>query len=93
MQGKNEIYQSEYLKISIDKYIDRYINVRDNNGKFADFIGALFIDELDQCEKIAKVLRVEREEEELKKSKLRREQKEKEKNGRRTSGTIINRRN
>lgn len=77
--GKNETYQYQYLKNSIDACISRYINARDNNGKFADFIGALFVGELDQCEKIAMILRKEREEEELKKSKLRQEQKEKEK--------------
>ena len=39
--GKNETVQAELLKSDIDRSIKRYIEARDNGGKFADFIGPL----------------------------------------------------
>ena len=76
--GKDETVQFELLKERINKCIANYIEARDNNGKFADFIGSLFLDELDKCEKIALVLRKEREKEEIKRKQIIAEQKVKE---------------
>ena len=59
--GNSETVQAEFIKSLINASINKYIEARDNNGKFADFIGALFLDELDKCEEIAKKLRQERE--------------------------------
>lgn len=60
--GKNEVVQASFIKAFIDKAIANYIDARDNNGKFADFIGAAFLGELDKCEQIAKILKVKRQE-------------------------------
>lgn len=60
--GKNEVVQASFIKAFIDKAIANYIEARDNNGKFADFIGAAFLGELDKCEQIAKILKVKRQE-------------------------------
>ena len=60
--GKNEVVQASFIKVFIDKAIANYIEARDNNGKFADFIGAAFLGELDKCEQIAKILKVKRQE-------------------------------
>jgi hypothetical protein len=76
--GNSETVQAEFIKSLIDASINKYIEARDNNGKFADFIGALFLDELDKCEKIALVLRKEREKEEIKRKQIIAEQKVKE---------------
>jgi len=62
--GKNETIQENFIKTFIDKAIANYIEARDNNGKFADFIGAAFLGELDKCEQIAKILKMERQEKE-----------------------------
>lgn len=62
--GKNEIIQVNFLKAFINKAIENYIEARDNKGKFADFVGAAFLRELDKCEQIAKVLKAERQEKE-----------------------------
>lgn len=63
--GKNETVQAQFLKSIIDKSIAQYIDARDNGGKFADFIGAAFLNELNKCCEISKILRKEREEKEL----------------------------
>lgn len=76
--ANNEIIQTELLTSDINRSIERYIEARDNNGKFADFVGAVFLNELDKCEEIASVLRKEREETERLKMIALKEQKEKE---------------
>lgn len=76
--GKNETIQASFIKTFIDKAIARYIEARDNNGKFADFIGAAFLNELDKCVEISSVLRKERQEEDQERRKLLAEQKAKE---------------
>ena len=68
----------ELIKQIIDKAIKRYIEARDNNGKYADFIGAVFLDELDKCCEISLVLRKERQEEEQERRRILTEQKKKE---------------
>ncbi len=70
--GKKDEAWVEYLKDNINRYIERWIDARDNNGTFADFIGALALNELEKCQEIASVLRVRRNEE----SKIKREQRE-----------------
>lgn len=52
--GNNEDIQAEFLKSQIDRHIEEYINARDNNGSFADFHGAVFLNELDKCVEISK---------------------------------------
>jgi hypothetical protein len=76
--GENETIQANYIKTFIDKAIANYIEARDNNGKFADFIGAAFLDELDKCEQIAKVLKTKRQEKELERKRELAEQRAKE---------------
>lgn len=76
--GNNDTIQAEFISQLVDKAIKNYINARDNGGKFADFIGALFLNELDKCDEIAKVLKVERQEKELERKKVIAEQKAKE---------------
>lgn len=76
--GKNEIIQANFLKVFIDKSVKNYIEARDNGGKFADFIGAAFLRELDKCEQIASVLKRERQEKEQIRKKEISEQKVKE---------------
>ncbi len=77
--GQKEDIQFAYLKETcIDRHIQNWINARDNGGKFADFIGALCLNELDKCQEIAKVLKVERQEKEREQSRIRAEQKAKE---------------
>lgn len=76
--ANNEIIQTELLTSDINRSIERYIEARDNNGKFADFVGAVFLNELDKCEEIASVLRKAREEAQRVKNIALKEQKEKE---------------
>jgi hypothetical protein len=61
--GNDETIQAELLKQDIDKHIETYIDARDNNGTFPDFIGAVFLGELDKCEELAKIRRARVEEE------------------------------
>jgi len=77
-EGENELKQAELLKDLIDQSIARYIDARDQGGKFADFIGALFLNELDQCDKISSVLKLERKQKEIERQKAIAEQKAKE---------------
>jgi len=58
--GKDEQVQVMFLKKDIDNAISRYIDARDNNGKFADFVGAAFIGELEKCDELAQQLKVVR---------------------------------
>ena len=77
--GQNETVQLAYLKEkTIDRHINYYIDARDNGGKFADFIGALCLNELDKCDELAKILKAERQEKELERKKQIAEQKAKE---------------
>lgn len=74
----NEVIQVEFIKQFVDKAIQNYIDARDNNGKYADFIGAVFLNELDKCAEIASVLRKERQEKEQERRRVLAEQKAKE---------------
>jgi len=76
--GKNEVVQASFIKAFIDKAIANYIDARDNNGKYADFIGAVFLNELDKCAEIASVLRKERQKKEQERRRVLAEQKAKE---------------
>jgi len=63
--GQKEDVQATYLKETcIDRHIQNWIDARDNGGNFADFIGALCLNELDKCQEVAKVLKAERQEKE-----------------------------
>lgn len=62
----NERIQAEFIKSIINKHIEMYIEARDNSGRFADFIGALFLGELDKCIEINEKLKVIRKQEEEK---------------------------
>lgn len=73
--SNNEIIQVELINQFVDKAIAKYIDARDNNGKFADFVGATFINELDKCVEISLILRKEREEKELEYKRVLAEQK------------------
>lgn len=61
--GKEEKAWEELIKNRIDANIKKWIEARDNNGGFADFIGALAINELEKCRQVAKILWKKREEE------------------------------
>ena len=59
--GKNGELQAEFLKrVLIAKSIEQYVEARDNNGKYANFVGAAFIGELDKCVEISNKLKEER---------------------------------
>lgn len=62
--GKHEATQAAFLKQDIDRAIARYIDARDNNGKFADFVGAAFVGELGTCDKLSQKLKKIRQQEE-----------------------------
>ena len=76
--GKDESVQFEFLKEGISRSIARYIDARDNNGSFPDFMGALYLDELDRCVELSEI-RKQRLEEERKQRKEKAEQERKEK--------------
>lgn len=76
--GKDEVTQVIFLKKDIDKSIARYIDARDNNGRFADFVGAAFVGELETCDKLSQKLKKIRQQEETIKSAEREEQRKKE---------------
>jgi len=65
----DERAQAELLKANAEHSIARYIEARDNGGKYLDFIGAAFLGEIEQCEKLAVVFRAKREEERRQKAK------------------------
>jgi len=76
--GKHEVTQAAFLKQDIDRAITRYIDARDNNGKFADFVGAAFVGELGTCDKLwQKLKKIRQQEENIKRAK-REEQHKKE---------------
>lgn len=77
-RGKDETVQAMFLKRDIDRAIARYIDARDNNGKFADFVGAAFIGELENCDKLSQKLKKIRQQEEAIKRAEREEQRKKE---------------
>lgn len=52
--------QAEIIKGMIDREVTNWINARDTGGTFASFVGAAYLGEIDQCLKIADILRVER---------------------------------
>jgi hypothetical protein len=52
--------QAEYLKIGYDGSISRWIDARDNGGRFADFVGAAFLGEIDKCLEVSARLKAER---------------------------------
>jgi len=62
--GNNDNIQYEFLKEQIDVHIQNYIDARDNNGAFPDFIGATFLNELDKCKELAKIRMAKLEEKE-----------------------------
>ena len=76
--GKDEKIQVMFLKKDIDNSIARYIDARDNNGKFADFVGAAFVGELEKCDKIAQKLKIIRQQEDAIKCAEREQQRKKE---------------
>lgn len=57
--GMDEARQTAYLKAQINWHIEKYIAARDNNGKHFDYIGAVFLNELDKCERLAEALKQE----------------------------------
>jgi hypothetical protein len=76
---KDEAIQLEFIQnYVINPSIDGYIDARDNNGKFPNFVGAAFIGDLDKCNELA-ILRHKKQEEEYRtKQEQAKEQKEKE---------------
>ena len=76
--GKDEKIQAMFLKKNFEKSIATYIDARDNHGRFADFVGAAFIDELKQCDEIAQNLKKIRQEEDVIKRAEREQQHKKE---------------
>jgi hypothetical protein len=74
----SETIKAELLKNNIDSAIARYIDARDNNGKFADFVGAAFIGELETCDKISQKLKKIKQQEENVRRAEREEQHKKE---------------
>lgn len=75
---KDATIQAILLKENIDKSISKYIEARDHNGKFADFIGALFLGELNNCIELSKKIQTARRQEEAVKSAEREERRKKE---------------
>jgi len=76
---QDENIQAEFFKKSIvDKHITRYIEARDDKGRYADFHGAAFLNELDKCFKISNKLKAIREQEEAIKKVKREEQRKRE---------------
>lgn len=59
----DESIQEKLLDSYIDKAITSYIDTRDSNGTFPDFIGALFVGELDKCEELAQIRKQKKQEE------------------------------
>lgn len=58
--------QVKYLKqYFVDPCIQHWIDARDNNGKFADFQGALFLNELDKCDELSQKLKKIRQQENI----------------------------
>lgn len=63
--SNDDAVQVSYLKEHFDGCIARYIDARDNGGRFADFVGAAFLGELDKCDKeVAQPIRERRKQEE-----------------------------
>lgn len=69
--GLEAMMTVEIIKTHIGAAIKRYVNARDNGGNHADFVGALFLDELDKCVELAAELGKKREEEEREKERQR----------------------
>lgn len=74
----NEVIQVEFINQFVNKSIKNYVDTRDGKSKFADFIGAAFLNELDKCVEISLVLKKQRQEEEQERRRLLAEQKAKE---------------
>jgi hypothetical protein len=73
----NDNVISAFLKTEIDNVIKVYVESRENEGKtFPNFVGALFLDELEKCEQLAIIYRAEREKKEQERKQVIAEQKE-----------------
>lgn len=74
----NEAIQVEFITQFVNRSIKNYVDARDGKSKYADFIGAVFLNELDKCVEISLVLKKERQEQEQERRRLLAEQKAKE---------------
>ena len=73
--GSDPARQADYIHKLLSDHVRYYINARDNDGTFADFIGAAVLGELENCVKLSAKLRAERE---AKEEAARREREEQE---------------
>lgn len=55
--------KAEFLRKNFDYHISTYLEARDNNGRFPDFIGAVFVGEVENCKVLADKKRKEYEQE------------------------------
>jgi len=71
----NESIQVEFINQLVNRSIKNYVDARDGNSKYVDFIGAVFLNELDKCAEISLVLKKQRQEEEQERRRVLVEQK------------------
>ncbi len=74
----NERIQVEFINQFVERSINTYIDARDNNSKYINFVGAAFLNELDKCVEISAILKKKRQEEEQERRRILAEQKVKE---------------
>lgn len=59
--GSDPARQADYIRDRLRVRVHNYINARDNSGTFADFVGAVVLNELENCVELSAKLRAEME--------------------------------
>ena len=74
--GSDPSRQADFIKSLINSHVEAYLTAKENGGQtFPDFIGALALDELDNCKKLKAVYQAKREAERaIRKQKIRNEE-------------------
>lgn len=72
---KNDSIKAEYLRKQFDKSIDNYIKAREGIGNFPDFVGAVFVGEVENCLVLANKRRERLDKENKERSRLAAERK------------------
>lgn len=74
VEGGTEVNQATLIKNFIHQCIEQYNEAKNNTDKFPNFIGALFSNELYQCNKLSSIYKIKQEEKEIEMRKLQAEQ-------------------
>lgn len=65
---KDDRYMAEAIKLELDRHVQNYVACKNGNGTFPDFIGAVIMNEVDNCTRLSEIRkRKNAEEQEIRK--------------------------